>query len=206
MHLLNTADTPVTGHVQITLYSLPVDEVAVKLVPFHLTYEGLALPPRATSRFTGDCSLDERFQGITGAPFGMDVYYILPHTHALATRFFLDVMGGPAAGKNLFDVQGFDSEPHGRSYDPPLSLQGAVGLTFGCEFENPRNEPVGWGFGDQEMCEVLGFADSQVVFESSVKEAEPLPADGTVQPFTGYCNTLAFKWDHDKEGGPPPGQ
>lgn len=204
VHLLNTASAPVTGSARLTLYTLAPEEVQTKLVPFHLTYEGLALPPRASSRFTGQCALNDRFLAAGGVPFGLDIYYILPHHHALGTRFFLEVLGGPEAGRSLFDVQGFDSEPHGRAYDPPLAVHGAEGLTFGCEFENPRDESVGWGFGDQEMCEVLGFADSTVVFESSVDSAEAAGADGEVQQFTGPCDTLALPWDHDKEGGPPP--
>src|SRR5205807_9881722 len=42
----------------------------------------------------------------------------------------------------------------------PIYLAGADGLRFGCEFENPRDASVHWGFGDQEMCEYLGFAES----------------------------------------------
>lgn len=204
VHLLNTTDAPITGTVTLTLYTLPRAEVRVKLVPFHLTYEELAIPPHATSRFTGDCALEDRFQAAAQTPFAMDIYYILPHYHALGTRFFLDVKGGPEDGRKLFNVSGFDSEPHGRAYDPPLAVQGAEGLRFGCEFENPRSETVEWGFGDKEMCEMLGFADSEVVFESSVGEVIPAGQEGETQLFTGGCSTLAFKWDHDKPGGPGP--
>lgn len=204
VHLLNTTDAPITGSLKLTLYTRAREEVRVKLVPFHLTYEELAIPPHATSRFTGDCSLEGQFQAVAQAPFALEVYYILPHYHALGTRFFLDVLGGPGDGTKLFDVSGFDSEPHGRAYDPPLSVEGAEGLRFGCEFENPRSEAVGWGFGDQEMCEVLGFAASEVGFESRVGAADPAGEEGGTQLFTGACTTLAFKWDHDKPGGPGP--
>jgi hypothetical protein len=204
VHLLNTTPDPITGSARLTLYTLAAEEVAVKLVPFHLTYTGLELPPHATSRFTGECALDDRFLAASGNPFRIDIYYVLPHYHVLGTRFFLEVLGGPAAGTSLFDVQGFDSEPHGRAYDPPLRVEGATGLRFGCEFENPRSESVGWGVGDQEMCETLGFADSEVVFESRVESAAAAGQDGEVQMFTGPCNTLALLWDHDKEGGPAP--
>jgi hypothetical protein len=134
----------------------------------------------------------------------MKVYYILPHTHALASRFFVNVMGGPEDNGSLIDVIGFNGEARGRAYDPPVDLTGAEGLTFGCEFNNPRDVSVGWGFGDQEMCELLGFADSGVGFESSVGAADPAGTDGDISLFTGPCSTLAFAWDHDKPGGPPP--
>ncbi|AKT39585.1 hypothetical protein [Chondromyces crocatus] len=204
VHLLNTSPTPISGSVRLTLYTLPESEVEVKLVPFHLTYHGLDLPPRATSRFSGACKVSDAFQGATGKPLEMDIYYLLPHYHTLGQRFFLEQLGGPDAGRAFFDGRGQEGEAKGRSYDPPQRVENAEGFTFGCEFENPRSERVGWGLGDQEMCEILGFADAAAAFESTVSTATPDGTDEHVQRFTGACGTLAFPWNHDKEGGPPP--
>jgi len=201
VHLLNTTQSEVSGHLSLTLYSLALADVKVKLAPFHLTYDGLDIPPHATSRFTGDCSLAEKFPN---GKLDMKVYYALPHTHALATRFFLDVLGGPDDKKSLIEVDGFTKEAHGLAYDPPIDLSPADGLSFGCQYENPRSDAVQWGFGDQEMCEVLGFADSATAFESRVPDATAAGADGDVQLFTGSCGTLAFAWDFNKPGGPGP--
>lgn len=201
VHLLNTSPSAVTGSLTLSLYALAEADVKVKLVPFHLTYDELAIPPHATSRFTGRCGLADKFPG---GVLAMDVYYILPHTHAMATGFFVDVLGGPQDGERLIEVKGFTSEPHGRSFDPPIDMSKAQGLAFGCEYTNPRAETVHWGFGDQEMCELLGFADATTAFESRVNAADPEGADGDVQLFSGPCFTLAFPWDHNKPGGPGP--
>lgn len=201
VHLLNTTNAPVTGSAKLAIYSLPKSEVTVKLAPFHLDYRGLDIPPHATSRFVGECPLKGEFP--SGA-MKMQVYYLLPHTHSMATRFFLEVIGGPKDGMSLIDVVGFNAEPHGRQFDPPVDLAGSDGLRFGCEFKNPRSESVGWGFGDQEMCEILGFAASPVAFETTVKTAEPAGKDGDIEVFTGPCDTVAFFWDQSKPGGPPP--
>lgn len=200
VHLLNTTDKPVTGHVRLGVYTLAVEEVTVKLVPFHLTYQGLAIPPHATSRFTGECKVAAQYPD----GFDLKVYYTLPHTHSLATRFFLDILGGDHEGQSLLDVRGFNTDAHGRAFDPPIDMSDALGFRFGCEYNNPRADEVGWGFGDQEMCEVLGFADTSMAFDSSVEEAQPDGEEGAVQRFTGACNTLAFPWDFNKPGGPPP--
>ncbi len=200
VHLLNTGATPITGHVSLTLYSVPASEVKVKLVPFHLTYDGLNIPPHATSRFTGDCAVGKEL----GGTLGFDVYYVLPHTHALATRFFFDAVGGKNDGLSLIEVDGFTKEAHGRAYDPPVDLKDATGLRFGCEYFNPRSDYVKWGFGDQEMCELLGFADGTRAFESTVDSAAPAGTEKDIQLFTGDCATLAFPWDHNKPGGPGP--
>jgi hypothetical protein len=188
VHLLNPTDYPISGHAEMTIYSLDASDVRVRLAPFHMTYDGLDIPPQATSRFTGDCDLSDAF----GPSLAMTLYYALPHTHALGTRFFFEVLGGPDDGRSLLDVDGFNSEARGRLYDPPLDLAGATGLRFGCEFENPRDVSVGWGFGDQEMCEMLGFAEMDVVFESRVDEAVAAGTDGATQLFTGSCSTLSI--------------
>lgn len=201
VHLLNTSAADVTGHAKLTLYSLPKADVDVKLVPFHLDYEGLDIPAHASSRFTGSCELAGNFPS---GEMNMDMYYVLPHTHAMAKRFFFEVMGGPRDGESLIDLGAFNGEARGQAYDPPVSLLGATGLRFGCEYDNPRDENVGWGFGDQEMCELLGFAKSPIAFESTISAAEPVGEDGSVKLFTAACDTVAFLWDHNKPGGPPP--
>ncbi|WP_156040953.1 hypothetical protein [Chondromyces apiculatus] len=204
VHLLNARPEPVTGHVKLTLHALAAEEVAVKLVPFHLDYHGLDIPARSRSRFTGECKVAEQLAGITGKPFEMDIYYLLPHYHIMGRRFFLEELGGAEDGKVLFDAAGQEGEAKGRSYDPPQHVEGAEGFRFGCEFDNTRAERVGWGLGDQEMCEILGFADMGAAFESTVTTAEEKGMDGEFQRFGGECGTLAFPWDHDKEGGPAP--
>jgi hypothetical protein len=204
VHILNVTPQPVTGHSTLTIYTLPVEEVKVKLAPFHMTYDGLDIPAHAESRFTGDCNLDSKFHDVDGSNFNLKLYYALPHTHAMATRFFFEISGGPRDGEPLIDVGAFNGEARGRAYDVPVDLTGAKGLRFGCEYTNPRSENVKWGFGDQEMCEMLGFADSKIAFESTVATADPAGTDGARQLFTGACSTLAFTWDNNKMGGPGP--
>jgi hypothetical protein len=201
VHLLNTGSAAVTGHAKLTLHTLAADDVKVKLVPFHLTYDGLDLPPHAASRFTGNCEMGSQFPG---GVLDMKVYYILPHTHALATRFFVNVLGGPADGKSLLETRGFDSGAHGRAFDPPYDMSAAQGFSFGCQYLNPRDVDVKWGFGDQEMCELLGFAEAKVAFESHVPNHYAEGSDGDVQMFDGKCTTLVYSWDFSKAGGPGP--
>lgn len=200
VHILNVTGGPVTGHAKLTIYAIPEDQVTVRLTPFHVTYDTLAIPPHATSRFAGVCDLEPEFQAIAGVPFAPKVHYLLPHTHALGTRFFLEVVGGPNDGQSLIDVHGFNGEARGRQYVPAIDLAGATGLRFGCEFENPRDVEVNWGFGDQEMCEALGFIESPVVFESRISKANPDGMEGDIHLFTGPCSTLALPWGADKTG------
>jgi hypothetical protein len=204
VHLLNTTTMTVTGHTKLALYSLAASDVTVKLAPFHLTYDGLNIPPHATSRFTGNCSLTSGFKSAGLSGFDTNIYFILPHTHSLATRFFVNMMGGPMDGEKLLEIGAYNAEAHGRAFNPPLSTQGADGLSFGCEYANERDVAVRWGFGDQEMCELLGFADSPVAYESSVDAANGAGTDGSTELFTAPCSSVVFQFDFKKPGGPGP--
>lgn len=201
IHLLNTGAADITGHARLTVYSLPVAEVKHKLAPFHLNYQALDIPPQASSRFTGSCAVREQFPGKL---FPLKLYFILPHTHRMATRFFVDVLGGSDDGKNLLEVKGFTSEAHGRAFDPPVDMAAADGFTFGCDYQNTGTEAVQWGFGDGEMCELLGFAEANTAFESNINSTQSAGTDGTTALFTGPCETLAFPWAFNSPGGPGP--
>lgn len=190
VHIINATSKAITGSTSLTLYSIPKAQVTARLTPFHMTYHGLAIPPLASSRFHGTCFVGDQYaESNDGAPLPMKLYYALPHTHTLATRFFLEAVGGPKDGTVLLDVSGYNGEARGRLYDPPIDLSGLSGLRFGCEFENPRNEVIHYGLGDQEMCETLGFIESPVAFESSIDEAIPDGTNGDLQIFTGECQS-----------------
>lgn len=190
IHLLNTGSTSNTGHAELTLYTVPASEAKVKLVAFHVEYDALTIPPQATSRFTAHCAVSSTVSQDQGAPFAPKVYYLLPHTHTLASGFFAQVLGGPLDGQSLLDLPGYNGEARGRTFDTPVDMTGADGFTFACQYTNPRTTSVGWGFGTQEMCELFGFADTPEFFQSRVGTGS---ADGTdpsgVQLFGGDCET-----------------
>ena len=204
VHLLNASPLPVTGNVSLSVYTLPIDQVKVKLVPFHLTFNALDIPPHSTTRHTADCEVGDTYQVQNSKPWDLKVYYLLPHMHALGSRFFVEGRGGAVDGRSLLDVVGFNSEPHGLAYDPPIDMSGATGFRFGCEWNNPRDASIKWGFGDQEMCETLGFGETSMAFESTISAVEPAGTDGTIQVYSGGCGNLLFDWDQSRPGGPPP--
>jgi hypothetical protein len=194
VHILNTSQSAVTGHITLSLYALDPADVTVRLAPFHLSYDGLDIPPLSTARFTGECDIDSVFQENAGEPLQAKVHWILPHTHALGSRFFLEIFGGPRDGESIMDIADFFGEANGTRYDTPIDMTGATGFRFGCEFENPRQETVVWGFGDQEMCELLGFYEAPLAFESRIEEANADGNEGDVLKFTGPCNTISLPW------------
>jgi hypothetical protein len=155
-----------------------------------MEYDALSIPPHASARFIAHCAVAPDVSAATGAPFGMKVFYELPHYHTLATGFFLHVLGGPHDGESMLEVGGLNGDAHGHALDPPVDVTGADGFQFACQYDNPTSSVVGWGFGNQEMCEVFGWSDSPVFFESRVTSGSPAGTDGDVQLFTGDCTTM----------------
>src|SRR5690606_24121122 len=70
IHVLNTTTEAHRGNVDLTIYTVPREEVAIALVPFHIDYHALDIPARSDARFVADCALRDDFLGsLGGAPF-----------------------------------------------------------------------------------------------------------------------------------------
>ena len=195
-HILNAGDAEVSTNMRVALGTIPPDRVAVQLAPFRFNYSDLDIPAMATAEHTGDCELAGPLERATGAPFRLDLYYLLPHYHVLGSGFRVEYSGGPRDGDTVVDLEGAYAEPLGQSFDPPIDVAaaGATGLRFTCEHVNPRGKDVGYGIGDQEMCVALGFADSGAKFDAAVDETTDASAraDGT---FTrgGRCTVAGVR-------------
>lgn len=204
VHILNASPSAVTGHARLSLYTLPLAQVKTKLTPFHLTFDALDIPAQSMSRSRGACDIQGSFQSARNTGLQARVYYILPHFHSLGRHFFVARMGGPHDGDAVFDAYGAAGEARGRAFDPPIDITGDDGLRFGCDFENDTADMVHWGFGNQEMCELLGFAESPLAWQAMISTVHPDPtATGAMPTYTGPCATIAFTYDFTKPGGPP---
>ena len=91
-------------------------------------------------------------------------------------------------------MRGTPGEAHGVAYQPPIDLSTITGLRFGCELDDPRMEPVHWGFGDQEMCEILGFIQTRAAFEGRATEQIGMGTDGEMATFEGNCSMIWLDW------------
>ena len=180
VHIINYETEQVTGRAELSLYLTPPSEVQTELAPFRLTFNELIIPARTASQSATTCDIASLFESVTRGAVDARLHYVLPHTHRLGTRVFLQAVGGPLDGQMLVDALSTNGEALGVTMDPPMDLSGIEALRFGCEYENPRSEVVNMGIGDQEMCVMLGFLESPVHFSGSagamveVGEAEGL--------------------------------
>ena len=197
-HLLNVTDGPLSTGLRMNIKTIATDDVQVKLTPFRLTYYALAIPPMSEAHFSATCDIPTSYLDTMGEPLSLKIHYLLPHYHYLGSLFRLEVEGGAHDGEVLYELQGYDGEAHGLTLDPPIDVSDMTALKFTCGFMNPRDEEVGWGIGDQEMCVMLGFAETGMAFDASVGENTVLgTTDGVVQN-TGPCSVLGIPFDQGK--------
>jgi hypothetical protein len=153
MHYLNAGAAPVDVSPTYEWFTIDESKIEHVLAPFVWVNKEFSLPPKSTTTVTSaTCKLDKP----------MTVVSILPHMHKLGTRLEAQVVGGPHDGAAFLDSKGYD--PVGGvmvQYAPPLDLsQGGAGqgITFACTWNNTLDKTIVYGIGDNEMCEVFGYA------------------------------------------------
>ncbi|HVV87857.1 MAG TPA: hypothetical protein VHE35_32680 [Kofleriaceae bacterium] len=206
-HLLNASGDDITTTMHLQLHTIPPAEVKAKMAPARIQYHDLSLDPMAKSSFTTECLFDQAYQTQLGRPMQYELHYALSHYHGLGAYARLEIAGGPHDGQLLMEHDGF-GENFGVAFEPPIDLAalGARGVRFTCGFDNPRQVPVGWGIGDQEMCVIALQAKTDLAWDGDVKAGTGTrvgPDQTGEVKYNGPCDLLAFPWDFDKPGGPP---
>lgn len=178
-HVLNPTPTDVQTEMRITLDTIPEEEVSAELHPFRFTYFDLDIPAQSRAEHSSTCDLVDSFKRISDEDFDLKLHYILPHYHGLGDRFRLEIAGGALDGEAIYDEMNLYGHPQGRTFEEPISLGeiGAHGFRFMCGYNNPTDDTVGWGIGDQEMCVMLGFAESVVRYDLTIAETDESGVD-----------------------------
>ena len=192
-HLLNTTSTAATTEMRVDLQTLPAEQIDTRLLPFRLDYTDLKIPAQSQARFGGSCNIAATHEASVGTPFELKLHWALPHYHALGDHFSLRLAGGDRDGELLFELDGVYGEPLGYGFDEPFDVAaaGAHGLSFTCGYTNPTDTEVGYGIGDQEMCVMLGFAESGMLFDGLIDTGDSLEIDGTgVTHGSGPCSVV----------------
>lgn len=202
-HMLNASPQEITTNLFMTLEVIHPRHVETILAPFRLSYLDLDIPALSESRFSGKCNgLANQVTDYTGNPLNLKLHYVLPHYHYLGNYFSLEMHGGQYDGQQVFELNGFNGEANGRTFDPPLDISDIDGFTFTCGYDNWRDVNVGWGIGDQEMCVMLGLAESDVMIDASVTAGTlAVGTEGEIINFEGDCGYFVI--NKNSSQGPP---
>jgi hypothetical protein len=161
LHLLNASDATITVPLAITIDPIVREEVTVQLRPLAMEDQALVIAPHARTDIASTCDIGAMHQERFSRLPDFNIYYILPHYHALGIGMRLEALDeGETTPRVIFDNDQQIGTALGGPIDPPFAMTGSTKLRMTCKYENPRDEVVGFGIGDQEMCVMLGFTDS----------------------------------------------
>jgi hypothetical protein len=121
------------------------------------------------------------------------LFYVLPHYHYLGNYFDLTIAGGPRDGESVFRLDGFNAGANGAGFPEPIDLTGAEGFSFTCGYDNWTDKQIGWGIGDQEMCVMLGLADSAVLMDGTAGANQVVGTDGEILLNESSCSVLGLQ-------------
>ncbi len=202
VHFLNLSARELRTGLQMSLELTHPRDVEAILSPFRFSYYALDIPPQSEQRYSIQCDMASAFEEAAGRPFDMKLHWVLPHTHELGNHFRVVVVGGANDGRVLHELNTFNGDANGLALEPPLDLGDATGLRVVCGFRNPRDESIGWGIGDQEMCVMLGLSDSEIMMDLQVSETtDGSGTDSGIPLGTGPCSILAVP--RNPAQGPP---
>jgi hypothetical protein len=202
VHMLNLSAATTVTHLRLTMDIIHPGDIKTIVSPFRMNYLDLQIPAQRASHHTASCDFASAYERIADRPFDLKLYWVLPHYHYLGNYFDLSIVGGPRDGESLLRLEQFDAEPHGKAFDPPIDLTGAQGLAVTCGYDNPRPVDVGYGVGDQEMCVMLGFAESATLMDGSVnRDSTLMGEDLGIAQYTGPCNVFGVPKNAGQ--GPP---
>lgn len=194
LHMLNASASARAISLGLTVRTLARADVQTRLSPFYLEYHPLDLAPRSRSQFQVECAVDERAQMLTGMPFSMRFFYGLAHYHELGTRMQVQVIGGAADGRTLYETDARQGESWARTMSPPVDVSGARALRLTCSFDNTRSTRVRYGLGSGEMCIWFGFTDSAYQWAGRATASAASMATSEVRDGVTYstapCNEL----------------
>ena len=191
LHIINVGEEELETSLALALTGLPEEEVVTRLRPLAFDFHQLAIPAQQRSRFEASCDMEEAY----GGPIDLSLHYLLPHYHRFGVGMDIDVAGGERDGETIYGIESQIGEPLGRSMSPPFSLAGARGIRFACEFDNTTPDTIYFGnHRDAEMCIMLAFTDSNVVWGGGVREGEPRlrGVEDGVAVYDGDCSVVAF--------------
>jgi len=144
IHEVNYTGEPIDIHAEVDFDFYPLDETERMPVQFLFTgVMGLFLPARTTTEV----------HSFHGVPDGARIFGLTSHTHGLGV--YSTIHRGTSEDdftEMLHEADDWANPPLDR-FDPPLTLSSTEGLRLSCEYDNTRDEDVGFGldFAD-EMC------------------------------------------------------
>lgn len=168
IHYINTTSEPAAVWSRVNAYKVPHSTVEQQIWGFTVRDAHLEVPAHAEHTEWTRCVMNR----------DVDVLFMSSHTHELGRRVQIRRFDGTTVSEpHLYENTDWHA-PALLQFDTPLHVAAGTGFEFRCEFDNPRDETVRWGFrAIDEMCQMaLVFTPGDMSAECEVVET----SDGVI--------------------------
>jgi hypothetical protein len=144
IHHVNTSDADVEVFSYVNAYSIHPNDVTETIWGGAVRDTHINIPAQsAHSEWTRCVMTDD-----------IDLLFLSSHTHQLGKKVTVRMFDGETVGEEIYVNEDWHA-PRLIAFDTPLHIPAGTGFEFQCDFDNPTDDPVGWGFtADDEMCQI----------------------------------------------------
>ena len=143
VHYLNSVDEETLVQSYVNAYAIPPSEADKSIWGVTVRDTNLAIPARGTTVEWTRCEMSS----------DVELKIMASHTHELGVRVTAYRWDGSEVGERIYENDDWHT-PKLEFYDA-VPIAAGTGFHFECEFDNPREEDVAWGFNaEDEMCQI----------------------------------------------------
>ncbi len=169
IHYVNTSDKDVDVFSYVNAYTIHPNDVRETIWGNVVRDTDINIPANTDDTETTRCVMTK----------DIDLLFVASHTHQLGRSVKVRLFDGvnPGAGEQIYENTDW-ATPMLESFSPtPLHIAAGTGLEFDCNFSNPTDRDVHWGFtASDEMCQIA------LVFTPGDASRICQPIDATTPP------------------------
>tara|TARA_Y100001936_G_scaffold234324_1_gene261259 strand:+ start:201 stop:1544 length:1344 start_codon:yes stop_codon:yes gene_type:complete len=146
-HYVNRTDSTMIGEVYTNIHLIEQNNVKHVAQLFDFNNRDIYLPPKKITTIQKVFRMDDTYY------FGQ----VFSHAHEKMTEFLVEIDGGDRDGEVIYWTNDWEHPPI-INYNPPIIINAGEGLRLKATYDNPTNEPVGFGFkSTDEMMILFGW-------------------------------------------------
>ena len=146
-HYVNRTDSMMIGEVYTNIHLIEQNNVKHVAQLFDFNNRDIYLPPKKITTIQKVFRMDDTYY------FGQ----VFSHAHEKMTEFLVEIDGGDRDGEVIYWTNDWEHPPI-INYNPPIIINAGEGLRLKATYDNPTNDPVGFGFkSTDEMMILFGW-------------------------------------------------